>query len=393
MYTDPKDNDIPEDNLHDENTPPAETPSDFSDQVDAVAVPSIRPPRPPRAHIKTTPAQVEAAYRPKIAEGIVTEEEVSKLLWLLQVGKDRKLNLAGLAQLIDYDSTTLLRVFSGTYTASLDRLISQIDHFKASGSARIRVTHVRFVTTSISTTLFQIFDTARAYQTLLLVDGESQVGKTTAAEEYQRLNNHGATYYVRMPDGGNLGEFLAALARVMGLNAHARNCTLLKARIKSALNEKKLIIIDEIDETVIVQGGKGGIRYSTLAFIRTLHDECRCGVVLIGTHIFRDEIERGRAKEILERMRRRKMATIQMPPIIPDEDMDAIAAAYGLPPADDATARIRLEIVQDHGLRAYTNYLKAGAVRASKLKTRLRWTHFIEAHDILQKLSYRKDAA
>lgn len=385
MHTNPENN-------SDTLDPGANASAEFEEQMEAIsASPSTTPKAAPTAkpsHIKIAPLDVETAYAEKLDSGEITREQLAAILWLLDFTKTRKLNASGIAKMLECHHSTILRVFDASYKASLDNFVGKIEAFRTLQDQRSKITRIKFVETSVSRTIFHACDTARVYQSFVLVDGESQIGKTEACMEYQRLNNHGQTYYVRMPDGGNLSEFLFELAKAVGENGYSKNTLVLKQRIKKALGPSKVLVIDEIDECVI-QSTKGGIRYNTLAFIRTLFDQSGCGLILIGTHIFRDAIERGKAKEILERMRRRQMATVQLPPVIPQADMDAIATAYGLPPADSSMAEFRLDIVIKNGLRAYTNYLKAGAMIAEKSGATMTWAHFTKAHAIVAKLSVK----
>lgn len=336
--------------------------------------------------IKTHVAQVERAYAEQLASGAITEAQLSKLTWLLTVGKNEHLNLTQLSKRIGYDSeTTLHRVFSGKYEARLERVLERIDDYKKLWEQRLGVSKSSFVETSLARQIFETCDLARTYQVILPIYGDSQLGKTFALLEYRRRNNHGRTIYVRMPAKGNLTKFLIALCVALGVNATG-NSVALAQRAVGALNENMLLIIDEIHQTCL--SDRGSIRLGTIEFIRLeLYEAVKCGVVLCGTNVFRDEVDKGRHQAVLEQTKRRGMAILQLPALLPRVDMDAIAASFGLPPAPQDIHAIRVDIIRRYGLMAYSNYLRAGAKLAFNRGKSPDWNHFVSAHDALSKLS------
>lgn len=133
----------------------------------------------------------------------------------------------------------------------------------------------------------------------------------------------------------------------------------------------------------------GGVRVETLEYIRALYDKTFSGMVICGTHIARDAMERGRHMDLLEQLRRRGIPPIQLPPILPDDDMDAIAATYKLPGAADEVAEWRRDLVRDTGLKAYVTFLRMAGTIATKRRETITWGHVVAANDILAKLSTR----
>ena len=338
-------------------------------------------------YMHMTVAQVENAYAEKLADGRITREQLNKITWLLFVCKAEKYNLAEISEQIGYNSnTTLYRVFRGIYEAGLENILERIDTYKAVYEQRQGVGKSNFVTTSLSKQIFTLCDLARTYQVISPIYGNSQTGKSTALKEYARLNNHGQTIYISMPAGGHLFKFLIALAKAIGVSPKG-NSVALTDRIRGALTENMLLIIDEIHQ--ICLSINGGAKLNTIEFIRLeLYEAVNCGVVLCGTNVFRDEMERGRNSGWLEQTRRRDGGnSLQLPPMLPREDMDAIAASYKLPPAPADIHKLRVEIIQRHGLRAYTNMMRAGGKLAFNRGEEITWSHFLSAHDALAKLS------
>jgi DNA transposition AAA+ family ATPase len=334
-----------------------------------------------------TPARVRDAYADKLASGDVTEEQLSDVLWLLGHGKAHRLSIGALARASEIDEGTLSKLFRGAYEAKIDKIATRIAGFRELTEQRAAINRADFVETSLVRTLWQVCDTALLFQTIIPVYGDSQTGKTTALEQKAKRDRYGRTIYVRMPDSGQLTEFLVELNAAL-MESTRTNGHLLKRRPLEVITASTLLIIDEIHQTTLVPG-KGSARVGTLEYIRRLWDATKCGLILCGTNAFRDEVESGRHKAMLEQLRRRGLPPVQLPAVLPRADMDAIAAAYGLPAADDATHELRERLVKTSGLRAYTNFLKSGAKLAERAKAKIAWAHFTSAHDIFARLSAR----
>jgi len=335
--------------------------------------------------LRLTVAQVEACYAPKLADGSVTKEQLQKITWLLSVAKEAGYNLDQISEKIGYDSdTTLYRVFRGSYSAKLVNVIEKIDVFRKLWEERLGVSKMTFAETSLSREIFDYCDLTRTYQTINSIYGDSQTGKSFALQEYRRLNNHGQTVYIPMPSGGHLTKFLIAACKAVGVSPKGSS-TSLAARFIGALTENMLLLIDEVHQTCL---GDSAMKLVTLEFIRLdVYEAVHCGIVLCGTNVARDEFERGKHHAWLEQTRRRGMPTLQLPSMLPREDMDALAASYGLPPAPDDIHDLRTKLIKRHGLRAYVNFMRAGAKLAFNKGNSVEWSHFVSAHDALAKLS------
>lgn len=345
-------------------------------------------------HIKTTPANVEAAYAEQLEAGTVTEEQIGLIINLLIVGKGMRVNLSGLADELGVDNATITRLFSGKYGAKLDRMLEKIRVYLKSWNSRAELGVNNFVQTSIVTTCWEACKLARAHGIPIPVYGESQLGKTWAWQEYQRQNNHGSTIYVRMPAAGHYGKFLRRLGQALGQNTERNSSSMADTLIK-CLNPTKLLIVDELHQCVL-SGDKGGVRIQTIEYLRELYDMSGCGMILCGTHIAREAMERGKNMDLLEQFRRRGIPPIQLPPVLPNADLDAIAAGHGLPPAPSRmlinreafdVTKWRRDLILSTGLKAYVMFMNMGGTLAQKRHDEPGWDYVLSAHDILQKLS------
>lgn len=349
-------------------------------------------PRNAGQHIEITPGKMREAYADKIAAGEVNEDQLTRIAWLIALAKTERLSTGGLAKRTGIDAGTLSKVFNALYPAQLDSLCGRIDKFRTLYEARSAISKADFVKTALVKSIWEVCDTALVYQTIYPIWGASQIGKTVALEEYQKAHNHGRTIYVRMPATGHLTAFLKELNRALFENASASGDAL-RDTPKRRINERNLLIIDELHQTVLGSDGKRRVREGTLEYLRELWDKTHCGMVLCGTNVFSTEAETGKSKAVISQLLRRGFPAMELPDLLPRGDMDEIARAYGLPPADHEVHDQRVTIVQKTGLRAYTNYLKGAARMADKQGKAITWRHFTSAYDILMNLNKKPGGA
>lgn len=371
--------------MHPVETPAA--PNLQDDQLDFAAITGAIP---------ITPAKLRENYAEHLLSGLVTEEQFSGLDWLLGHGIDLKLSIAALGRAAGLGEGTMSKLVNGVYGSGslkdgtfkamgIAGFCKTIEGYRDLYEQRRAINKADFVETSIYETMKEVCDTALAYQTIYPVYGESQTGKTTALEKLKERDKYARIILVPMPAMGHLGEFLIALNKALRESIKT-SATRLFNRPMEVIRTSHLLVIDEIHETTIVPG-RGSARVNTLEYIRRLWDATKCGVVLCGTNVFRDEVEKGTHAALLEQLRRRGLPPMQLPDIIPRADMDRIARAYGLGAADDTVQEKRETLVRTTGLRAYVTFLKMGAKRADKGARKIAWADFLHAHDVMKKQS------
>ncbi len=130
-----------------------------------------------------------------------------------------------------------------------------------------------------------------------------------------------------------------------------------------------------------------------IEILREIYDVTGCGLVLCGTDVLSAEITRGKMAPMLSQMTRRGVSEVYLPSVPLPEDADAIAEAYGLPPARGAAGDLQNQILTHHGLGKLIKFLQAATRLAANQGKPMGWEHFLQAHDILVKLSMRKGGA
>ena len=115
-------------------------------------------------------------------------------------------------------------------------------------------------------------------QTIVLMYGDSQIGKTTALEEYARRHNHGQTKYIRLPASAGVQLCAKEIAKACFVSTSS-SFEGLRDRILKAIDDKNLIIIDELHQSFMSYQKQSQIK--VLEFIREIYDRTQCGMVLV----------------------------------------------------------------------------------------------------------------
>jgi hypothetical protein len=281
--------------------------------------------------------------------------------------------------------SSLSQLFSGKYPAALDNFVAEIETFRKLMGQRTAAQKVSFIQTGLSGRIFQCIEAASIYQRIVFIYGASQIGKTCALEQFAGRSQD--VIYVRMPEGGILGDFLYELAHALKISTE-HNTAQLKRRIKAAFDDRMTLIVDELHQVFMTKGGSSRLR--SIEYIREIHDRCKCGVVLAGTNIFRDEIQHGRHRQLLEQLDLRGLAAIQLPDRPSSEDLNAFSAAYGLQPASGSALDLQTAVIRDHRLSRWLSILQAASRVASRKNEPMGWDHVLTAHAGLKVLGNSK---
>lgn len=229
---------------------------------------------------------------------------------------------------------------------SVEDFVQAVQAFRKITEAREQQTQSGFIPTRLTKRIWEACRKALLRQKIIFIFGESQIGKTEALQEYQRQHNHGETIYVRMPTRGALGLFLQALAVALDIPPQQKTGQLME-RIMASIDSRMLLIVDECHQSV--QGGASYRGAASLDFAREIYDRKKCGLVLCGTNVFRDEIAKGGHAKMLRQLWLRRLAPIYLPDRPSAEDLDTFAIAFGLPPAPDEAIRVSLRLIDSRG--------------------------------------------
>lgn len=326
------------------------------------------------------PAEKMMAYTAGLPEG-----EKEAIRWLYGFAQENGLGLKELEVESKISSTSLYRIFSGTYQAGLANLVERIESFRRVAEERSTMKSIGFVETSVAKKINKVCEWALLSQSMSFVYGVSQIGKTTALEEYARRNNHGRTKYIRLPASAGVQLCMKEIAKACYVSPKS-SYENLRDRVLHAIDGDNLVIIDELHQVFLSY--QKGSAIKVLEVLREIHDRTKCGMVLCGTLQLRKELMLGSNQELLEQFKRRGILEVLLPKTPPKGDVKKIQVAYGFEsdPMGEAE-ELRTEILSTHGLGKFCRFLQAAGRMATKSKEPLDWPHFIRAYHILHSLS------
>lgn len=312
------------------------------------------------------------------------EHQRDTLRWLFAWSSENKWTLTRLAEETKISVTSLYRAFTVTYGAKLDTIISRIASYRRLAEERSTMGDTSFAHTSIARKIDRTCEWALISQSVAFIFGNRGLGKTLALEHRRNTHNHGQTKLIRMPASAGVQLMMKEIARACYISPNSCYDNL-RERVLQAIDHTNLVIIDELHQVFLSY--QKGSAIKCLEVIREIHDRTKCGMVLCGTTQLKKEISLGQHAELLEQFTDRGILKVQLPTRLPRADVLLIAAGYGL---DDeptgAAEEVVTELMEARSLRKFGKLLQAAKRLASKEKTKVRWAHFVKAHDILARL-------
>jgi len=315
------------------------------------------------------------------------QEHAEVLRFWFYLAKERNWSLSKLQDATGVSTTVLSRVFRGIYNAGLDRVTETL--IKARASYAEAVDNPDFLMTSLAKRFFAACDKTRALGNVTIAWGKMGIGKTTIAEEYQRLNNHGKTMLVRFPVGTTFAYFVQVIARATGVSTRSQSQFHQREKIIATLAAgKRLLIVDELHQAFLTTRGDTAVK--CIEFLREIKDQAGCGLILIGTEVIEREFFKGQHKEALAQLVDRGTVQIPLPAKPTKSDILAFLKHYGLAmpgEKDPEAARLLDDILKSSGLRKLTMHLRDGAAYAARKDEPFTWDHFTDAFDAIASLS------
>ena len=326
--------------------------------------------------------QVRDAIKQAVARGQLTEEDGEEIFWLYSYAQEYHLKEADLAAKMGaYDKNTLYQVFRGSYgvykdgkAASWAGIVKAIRLFKSVELEEMKKKNIGIIDTEVKQTVFRACQAALNDGMPAFIYGASQIGKTTALMEFQRLNNHGRTVYLRMGSGWTRPRLVRELALKFGNGVKATKCWALEDAIFGSLTRYNLLIIDEFH--LALETSSEASAKAIMEFIREVYDRTGCGLVLSGTKVGIEGIEAGKNRLLFDQLRRRGVVKVVLPDAPPVRDINQIARTFELPlPTGDDLKRVKA-LIAARGLGVFLKYLQKAYAVTKKQKEELSWGAF-----------------
>ena len=326
--------------------------------------------------------QVRAAVKQAAARGQVTEEDGEEVVWLYNYAQEFHLKEADLAAKMGaYDKNTIYQVFRGTYGvqgngkySSWANFIKAVRDFKSVEIEEMKKKRIGIIETEVKKTVFTACLAALNDGMPAFIYGASQIGKTTALMEFQRLNNHGRTVYLRMGSGWTRPRLVRELAARFGNGVKATKCWALEDAIFGSLTRYNLLIIDEFH--LAMETATDASAKAIMEFIREIYDRTGCGLVMSATKVGLTGIESGKNMLLFDQLRRRGVVRVILPDVPPVRDINTIARSFDLPlPAGEILQHIKT-LIKTRGLGVFIKYLQKSYAVSRKAKEELSWDSF-----------------
>jgi DNA transposition AAA+ family ATPase len=317
------------------------------------------------------------------ATASLPDDQRSAIRWMHNHCAELDLDLDQAAEKIRYDKSNLWRVFHGKYEGNLTKVVKEITEYRRLYEIRNQGAKLAYIETALSKKIARVCDAALEFQRIAFIIGDSQIGKTTALEQYTKDHNHGSTVMIRMPTGGTITHFLFNLATALRISP-TQSEKHLTTRIMAAFDDRMLLIVDEAHQSCYAKSERAGTR--SIEFIRELHDTRKCGVVISATRVFDHEMEQGRFSSILTQIKRRRVCKLMLPDSPTAADLNTFAAAYGLPPATGEYLDLQTQTIRSEALGMWLTLLRMAAKLSARKNQPITWEYVQKAHNGLKSL-------
>lgn len=217
---------------------------------------------------------------------------------------------------------------------------SRTEAFDALAALKSRVSRSKpLVRTIVTQKILDALDYARDERTMVYISGTTGRGKTYAAEYWAAQNNHGRTKFLRAVAGCTKRTIIRDLARSMGIGLNHPTGDI-SAMLFDRITDRNVIIVDEAGHLLGRNGVSGAIE-----FLRDLHDKTHCGVCLIFTDVYLDEIKNGRHTAFYEQFRGRFEFPVEIPELVRKDEVRAVVKAF-VPDADEDFVEYALKLAR-----------------------------------------------
>lgn len=326
-----------------------------------------------------TDAQVRSVITQLVSMHKIDEEQGELLFWLHGFGQDKNISDRNLSEMMKVSPAAVSQLMSGKYAA--DNWTTMIDRIKALKDVEeeeLKHINIGFVMTYTAETIFTACENAMTDGMPAFIYGASQIGKTTALEEFQRRHNHGRTKYLRLGSSWTKARVVRELGRACKTrNLACKKSWQIEESIYESLNRYNLLIIDEFH--LAMETVSDSTSREIVEFLREVYDRTHCGLVLSSTKVGLQDLEDGKNRMLFDQLRRRGIVKVVLPDVPPLKDINAIARSFSLDlPKGDILAKIK-EILKIRGLGVFVKYLqKAHALSGNEPMT---WEKFFYVND------------
>jgi DNA transposition AAA+ family ATPase len=213
------------------------------------------------------------------------EEKVrEELVWFHQHIFDENLSNDDAAKALGYDWSTVYRCLKGTYEGNWENVRQRILKYRAIWRDRRRIQRAQFVPNKNTKLIWDALDYMMASNTIVLITGPARSGKSLSTELWRDQNNSGRTILFNTPVKCTPMSLLRTICETIGRRPGAYEFML--GQIRKALNKGRHLLADEAHFLLT------GRNHSPICMeiLRRFHDETECGLGLIATSRFGEDL-------------------------------------------------------------------------------------------------------
>ena len=310
------------------------------------------------------------------------------LMWFHQHALDQGFTMDEAGKAIQYDKTTVYRVLRGIYEGSIDKVCAAIKSYKRIADERSTIQNNEICENSITRMIGSGLDYALSNNSITTITGESRMGKTTSALKWRDANNHGTSVFVTAPPIGGTKSLLQRIAKAVGVSQNKTTGDLYDAICRS-FNRNRILIVDEA-HLLMPSKGRGG-NAAKIEILRAIHDETHCGLAMIATQRFYDELNK--SNYMFEQILGRIGMPIRLKRTIAAKDILPIIEQYIAEPSKELLDHCKAIANEQGRLGILTEDLKIASRIAGKQKQDLTEEHFFKALKLREQMMGEKQYA
>jgi DNA transposition AAA+ family ATPase len=185
-----------------------------------------------------------------------------------------------IAKDIGYSTALLSQWLNKKYTGNIAEIDGKIKSYLnlQSKKASLKAVDVPFVGITNAKIAFAMFTRAQIDHKIVLLTGESGLGKTESENEYTRRN----AGVIRIDTDPTFTSkiLLSHLHKALGYGGHGTKYSMMQEIVTNLSGSNRLIMVDEADR----------LGYESLELLRRLHDKTGIGIVLAGAPVLVENI-------------------------------------------------------------------------------------------------------
>jgi DNA transposition AAA+ family ATPase len=313
------------------------------------------------------------------------EKLQGNLLWFHQHALDTHMGFKECGRALGYDASTIFKMLHGNYAGSWENINASIQSYRRVVEERGTIQQNVFAENSVSRLIWAGLSYALAANSITLISGDSRSGKTISTEAWRAANNHGRAVMTIAPAYGGTRALLRNISKVVGVNKNLSGESMYDAILRS-FNANRMLIIDEAHR--LLPSGRRTNPVS-LEILRDIHDSTHCGLALIATERFDNELRKG--EYMYEQLLGRFGMPVRLPRKLKRADFEPILHQYIVRPSEGvieaaeqiANARGRLGIL----VELLKSASRIAAKEQKSVKPRIGEDHFFKACAFRRKMS------